>query len=161
LSSFYSYQPVKGVVYYYAIYIPAGISPSKIVYNIQIAGTSASCLAGLYNSTTQIGYTGTGVTTVGSTTLTLTATSAGSLTSLAGGVYFIGFLIINTSTTSPSVLVTTAYGVQALLNFGPVLTANSLTTQTSKLGTGLNALPSSISGTPTTAPGGLQWLGLS
>ena len=156
------FQPTKGVVYYYAIYLPAGISPSKIVYNIQTAGTSASCLAGLYNSTTQIGYTGTGVTTVGSTSLTLTATSAGSLTSLAGGVYFIGFLIINTSTTSPSVLATSTYGAQgALSNFGPVLTAGSLTTQTSKLGTGLNALPASISGTPTTAPLGLQWLGLS
>ena len=156
------FPPTKGVVYYYAIYLPAGISPSKIVYNIQTAGTSASCLAGLYNSTTQIGYTGTGPTTVGSTSLTLTATSAGSLTSLAGGVYFIGFLIINTSTTSPSVLATTTYGVQAVSsNFGPVLTAGSLTTQTSKLGTGLNALPASISGTPTTAPLGLQWLGLS
>ena len=156
------FPPTKGVVYYYAIYLPAGISPSKIVYNIQTAGTSASCLAGLYNSTTQIGYTGTGVTTVGSTSLTLTATSAGSLTSLAGGVYFIGFLIINTSTTQPSVLATSTYGAQgALSNFGPVLTAGSLTTQTSKLGTGLNALPASISGTPTTATVGLQWLGLS
>ena len=156
------FPPTKGVVYYYAIYLPAGISPSKIVYNIQTAGTSASCLAGLYNSTTQIGYTGTGVTTVGSTSLTLTATSAGSLTSLAGGVYFIGFLIINTSTTSPYVLATSTYGAQgALSNFGPVLTAGSLTTQTSKLGTGLNALPASISGTPTTATVGLQWLGLS
>ena len=42
-----------------------------------------------------------------------------------------------------------------------VTTAGSLTTQTSKLGTGLNALPASISGTPTTASLGLQWLGLS
>ena len=160
--SFNAFSPTKGVVYYYAIYLPAGTSPSKIVYNIQTAGTSATCLAGLYNSTTQIGYTGTGPTTVGSTSLTLTATSAGSLTSLAGGVYFIGFLIINTSTTSPSVLATTTYGVQAVSsNFGPALTAGTLTTQTSKLGTGLNALPASISGTPTTAPGGLQWLGLS
>lgn len=154
------YSPTKGVVYYYAIYLPAGISPSKIVYNIQTAGTSASCLAGLYNSTTQIGYTGTGVTTVGSTTLTLTATSAGSLTSLAGGVYFIGFLIINTSTTSPYILATSTYGAPAS-NFGPVVTAGSLTTQVSKLGTGLNALPASISGTPTTVSIGLQWLGIS
>jgi hypothetical protein len=154
--------PTKGVVYYYAIYLPASTSPTKLTLNVQTAGSAATCLAGLYNSTTQIGYTASFTANSSGTTITqtLTATTTGSLTSLSAGVYFIGILVLNSSTTSPNFLAATAFAGGQLSGFGPVLTASTLTVQASKLGTGLNTIPTTISGTPTNNPVGLQWFGI-
>jgi len=154
-----NYNSNKGIVYYMAIYIPTTFSPTQVVLNTITTAASSSNFVGLYTSTAQIGYTATGfgLTSTGYSTHTLTPTSAGSLTNLAAGVYWIAFLTANTSTNIPNLMGTgyTSSGGE------PPTVANTLTASFSYLGTGLNAMPATISGTATT-PGPAQiWFGLS
>jgi len=158
-SGIVSYNSNKGIVYYMAIYIPTTFSPTQVVLNTITTAASSSNFVGLYTSTAQIGYTATGfgLTSTGYSTHTLTPTSAGSLTNLAAGVYWIAFLTANTSTNIPNLMGTgyTSSGGE------PPTVANTLTASFSYLGTGLNAMPATISGTAT-SPGPAQiWFGLS
>jgi len=152
----------KGVVHYVAIYLPAGVSPTTLTLNIQAATAGTTCYAGLYNATTQIGFTGSFVgSATGTISQTMTATSAGSLTSLAAGVYFVAILVSNSSTgANVGFLATTQSPAGLTVPFGPAAAANTLTCQESTLGSALTALPGTISGTPTRQTLYVTWVGV-
>lgn len=142
---------VKGSTWYQAIYISNVTSPTTAYVNVQIVGSAHTCYVGLYNATTLLGSGSFTANTLGTKSVTLTAQSAGSLTNLAAGVYFIGLLSVNTATTAPTMLASGLININSITNFGPnKSTANSLVLQSSSLGTGLTTLATSIVGTPST-----------
>lgn len=136
-----------GTVYYSAIYVPYTMNISNITVYISVAGALlTSSYVGLYNSTTQIGVSSAITTSwqsTGAKTHALTATSAGSLTNVAPGIYWVAFLVGNGSTTSPTFF--RAAGTTAnFTNVGLSATLSTLTIRAATGGTGQTALPGSI-----------------
>lgn len=146
----YTQLVTTGTVFYSAIYLPNGTSPSTLYFNVQTAGTLASMYAGLYTATAQIGVSSTfNMNATGTVSAAISATSTGTLTGLSAGVYFVAILCRIGATTAPTLLGSPSGNTIA--NFGPGTTAGSLTRQASTLGSALSALPTTISGTPTSA----------
>ena len=139
--------PAIGTVYYSAIYIPYTVDISNISIFVSQQGASlTSSYVGLYNATTQLGVSA-AITTAwqstGTKTHALTATSAGSLTAVAPGIYWTAILVGNGSSTAPT-LVRSAGLTANFTNFSLTPTLSTLTVRAATGGTGQTALPGSL-----------------
>ena len=139
--------PVIGTVYYSAIYIPYTVDISNISIYVSSQGASlTSSYVGLYNATTQLGVSAAITTSwqsTGTKTHALTATSAGSLTAVAPGIYWTAILVGNGSSTAPT-LVRSAGLTANYTNVSLTATLSTLTVRAATGGTGQTALPGSL-----------------
>ena len=140
--------PTKGIGYYSAVYLPAGTVVSKLWIPVEVAGSSATCYAGIYSANAQLGVTS-------SFTANATGWASASLTTpftvSTAQVFYIGVLVVNSSTTSPQLfyIPTLSNSFTNYASFVPAPSSGNLGGQVCSLGTGLTSLPSLISGTPT------------
>jgi hypothetical protein len=136
-----------GTVYYSALYIPYTTNISNIGVYVATAGAGlTNSYVGLYTATTQIGVSAAITTAWQSTGLkthALTATSAGSLTNVAPGIYWVAWLVGNGSTTSPAFF-RSAGTTANFTNVGLSATLSTLTIRAATGGTSQTALPGSI-----------------
>jgi hypothetical protein len=136
-----------GTVYYSALYIPYTTNISNISVYVATSGAGlTSSYVGLYTATTQIGVSAAITTAWQSTGLkthALTATSSGSLTNVAPGIYWVAWLVGNGSTTSPAFF-RSAGTTANFTNVGLSATLSTLTIRAATGGTGQTALPASI-----------------
>ena len=136
-----------GTVYYSALYLPYTTSIANISVYVGTAGASlTNSYVGLYNATTQLGVSA-AITTAwqstGTKTHALTATSTGSLTNLAPGIYWVAYLVGNGSTTSPAFF-RSAGTTANFTNVGLTATLSNLTIRAATGGTAQTALPGSL-----------------
>ena len=96
---------VAGTLYTCAIQIPYTLSVTSLTVYVSGAGSAVTgSYVGLYNSTTLLGYSAaisTQWNSTGAKTHSLTAQSAGSLTNLTPGTYYVAWLV-GAATTPPS-----------------------------------------------------------
>lgn len=154
-------------IWWNAIYLPSGISPSMIYYAITATGTSTAKLyMALYNSVSQIGYTpALSAGPVGMASGTMTATSAGSLTSISGGTYWVAVVASGTGT-FPQLFGNAEYSFPSNI-MGPALSTSSkltvpaeyitATTLSGKLPTSMTSVTTGLS----SSAGSYFWFGVS
>jgi hypothetical protein len=153
-----------GTVFLNAVQIPYTMSIANITVFVATAGSAlTNSYVGLYNSTTLLGYSAAITTSwqsTGAKTHALTAQSAGSLTNLAAGTYWIAILVGNASTTAPTFV--RGAGVTAnYTNIGTTSTTNTLAGKGLTLATtGQTSLPTGSLGTINNGSQ-LFWAGLS
>jgi hypothetical protein len=153
-----------GTVFLNAVQIPYAMSIANITVYVSTAGVGlTNSYVGLYNSTTLLGYSAAITTSwqsTGAKTHALTAQSAGSLTNLAAGTYWIAILTGNASTTAPTFL--RGAGTTAnYTNVGTTSTTNTLAGKALTLATtGQTSLPTGSLGTINNNSQ-LFWAGLS
>jgi hypothetical protein len=154
---------LPGVAQYLKIYLQAGMVLTNVSVFVNTAGVSInSSYVGLYNATTQLTVTP-AITTAFTASGLVTTSFATAYTIPTSGFYFIGVLIGNGSTTVPRFATNPSYNfvpAGTLINAGLTPTLNTLTLRSSTLGTGLTALPSSISGTPANTGAATFWVAL-
>jgi hypothetical protein len=144
------FGPTLGVGYYQAVYLTAGTVITNFLWPVATSAGTTTLYYGLYNST---GMVSNGATLINGSYSSSSATPnttavlafATTYTVPTSGQYWIGILCVGGTTLNfwrniPTTGLTN-------LNSGPV--ANTLTMRASTLGSGLTALPTSISGTPT------------
>ena len=153
---------VVGIAQYLKIYLQAGMVLTNVCVYVNTAGVGiANSYIGLYNATTQLAVTSV-ITTAFQSAGFVQTPFATAYTIPTSGFYFIGVLIGNGSTTQPRFATSASYNFtnSSMLNAGLTPTSNTLTLRSSTLGTGLTALPSSISGTPTGTNSATFWVAL-
>ena len=154
-----SFAPVQGTTYFFAVWIGTAATITNILYRVSTAGT------GLTNSYLGL-YTAAGVQVAVTPAITTTWQTAGIYTTAFSstynlttpGLYYIGFLVGNGSTSPPSFQGAST----VLINVAATFTANTFAGGARGI-TGLTAqttLPAPYSGTPT-GSGSIPWLGLS
>jgi hypothetical protein len=141
-----------GVGYYFAIYIPYTLTPASLSFMVAVGGSFVSGVGyvGLYNTAgTQLGVSSSFTSWTSSQIWYTQSISGAGLSNLAAGVYYVGVLFSSATTTVPTFSRASASG-SGYINGPLTATANQLTLRAQNLGTGLNTLPASISGTPGT-----------
>jgi hypothetical protein len=146
----------KGIGFYSAAYLTAGTVISNVYINIATAGAGLSnCYVGLFNATTRVAVSA-AISTAWQTTGPVSNAFAASYTIPTTGIYYVAILFGNGSTTAP-ILYSTP-GTAGLVNINTSASAGTLaTTRMVSLGSGLTALPTSISGTPATGGYNFWW----
>jgi hypothetical protein len=159
--------PTKGQVFYIGFISPVDITVNSILFFVTNAGTSVSTsYAGIYSQSGALLQGSSDFSTALMTAGTATASLTASYTMTANTVYYVAFLIGNGTTTSPSFLAAgSSTGSGNAFNVGTSFTANTLAggaRVATVAGTALTALPSNVSGTPSsgaTVPR-IVWFGL-
>ena len=159
--------PTKGQVFYIGFISPVAITVNSIVFFVTNAGTSVSTsYAGIYSQSGALLQGSSDFSAALMTAGTATASLTASYTMAANTVYYVAFLIGNGTTTSPSLLAAgSSTGSGLAFNAGTSFAANTLAggaRVSTVAGTTLTALPSQVSGTPSsgaTVPR-IVWFGL-
>ena len=159
--------PTKGQVFYIGFISPVAITVNSILFFVTNAGTSVSTsYAGIYSQSGALLQGSNDFSTALMAAGSATATLSASYTMAANTVYYIALLIGNGTTTSPSFLAAgSSTGSGNAFNAGTSFTANTLAggaRVATVAGTTLTALPSNVSGTPSsgaTVPR-IIWFGL-
>ena len=155
-----TFTPTIGTTYFFGIWIGTSGTITNVLYAVSTAGT------GLTNSYLGL-YTAAGVQVAVTPAITTTWQTAGVYTTALSstynlttpGLYYIGLLVGNGSTTTPTFQ---GLGSNALANIAATFTANTFAGGARGI-TGLTAqttLPAPFSGTPTIRSS-LAWFGLS
>jgi hypothetical protein len=135
---------------------------NSVSFYVNAAATSPStCYLALYNTSgTQLATSADFSSTLGTNAGVITVSLTSSYSIAANTLYYIGFLIGNGTTTSPTLIVSST---TLITNAGATTpTANTLNggARTLSLGTSLTALPSPISGTASLSGAHNYWFGL-
>ena len=156
LSSAPSSSMAKGIGFYSAAYLTAGTIISNVYINIATAGVGLSnCYVGLFNATTRVAVSA-AISTAWQTTSVVTNAFAASYTIPTTGIYYVAILFGNGSTTAP--ILSSTPGTAGLFNINTSASAGTLAiSRMVSLGSGLTALPTSISGTPATGGYNFWW----
>lgn len=159
--------PTKGQVFYTGFISPVAITVNSILFFVTNAGTSVSTsYAGIYSQSGALLQGSSDFSTALMASGTATASLSSPYTMAANTVYYVAFLIGNGTTTSPSLLAAgSSTGSGLAFNAGTSFAANTLAggaRVATVAGTTLTALPSQVSGTPSsgaTVPR-IVWFGL-
>ena len=142
-------QPTKGTVYYTMIVVPQAFTLANIdiFLNNAAAGLSTTYL-GIYSTAgTRLAVSADLSSTIGTSTGKISCPI--SYTFTAPGIYWVGLLIGNGSTTSPYLVVYGNAAGAALANINLTNGSGTIVSRCASGATGQTSLPSPISGTPT------------
>ena len=150
--------PVKGTVELVPIYLASGQTVTNICFFVTTAGSSATMYAGLYNQGgTRLAVTSSFTANAANTKITAALTSSYSVTT--SGVYWIGLLVTNGSTTSPVLL---GANLNVANYFSVALATTSvINSLVATGGTGQTTLPTTISTASANTSGFYPWCVLS
>ena len=158
-----TFAPTKGTAYYVGFVSPTSFTLNSISFVVTVAASvPLTCFVALYNTSgTQLATSADFATTLGTNTGVITVNLTASYSIAANTVYYIGLLIGNLTTTSPT-LSSAGTTSTIQLNAGyTTLTSGSLANGARVLSgaTGATTLPSPFAGTPALG-NRLFWFGL-
>ena len=140
--------PVKGTIYYTQIVVPSIFTLADIdIYVTSAASVLSTTYLGIYNTAgTRLAVSADLSSTIGTKTGLIVCPISYSFT--APGIYWIGMLIGNGTSTSPTLAIRNETTTSGLLNANLANASGTIVTREATGTTGQTALPSPISGTP-------------
>jgi hypothetical protein len=155
----------KGNTAFVGIYSPTAITANSISFWVSTAASSPSgCYVGIYNAAgTLLASSADFSSTLSTNTGLITVSLSSPYSMAANTVYYIALLIGNSTTTAPTLIVTGGATGVAFRNVGATAPgANSLSggNRAMALGSGLTALQSPVSGTPSAGGQLTYWFGI-